>query len=283
MEKLNQDYRDELARKLLEIRSSDPENPAIAKAKAQGYLDAKKESEEYKAATRDALLERQVRSDLESFATSAEDDLKAIGLSWNGSFSIDGEDIMITFTLDDFVRLEPPIEFIPTGSQRRDGATVRPGIGTVSFLAKIRSIFYKHQDLLPRIKHSEDSPYLNIVFAIDGVKMNSFLFYDGNKWSGPSSNGRFFISSKRFKEEIIPLEKVIEKLGRLRGVSFKWKSNGDAAREIGVIAEEVAEEFPELVFVDRTGEPLGVHYDKFVAVLIEAVKDLDERLRRLER
>ncbi len=48
MEKqLHQEYRDELANKLKEIRNSEPENPESAKAKAQGYLDAKKETRDY--------------------------------------------------------------------------------------------------------------------------------------------------------------------------------------------------------------------------------------------
>jgi acyl-coenzyme A thioesterase PaaI-like protein len=48
MEKLpHQEYRDELADKLKEIRNSDTENSEIVKAKAQGFLDAKKETPEY--------------------------------------------------------------------------------------------------------------------------------------------------------------------------------------------------------------------------------------------
>jgi len=47
MEKLPHQYRDELVNKLKEIRNSDPENPEVAKAKAQGYLQAKKETREY--------------------------------------------------------------------------------------------------------------------------------------------------------------------------------------------------------------------------------------------
>lgn len=48
MEKQPQDYRDNLADKLKEIRNSDAENPDLAKAEAKGYLNAKKETEEYK-------------------------------------------------------------------------------------------------------------------------------------------------------------------------------------------------------------------------------------------
>lgn len=48
MEKLpHQEYRDELANKLKEIRNSNPENSEITKAEAQGYLKAKKETAEY--------------------------------------------------------------------------------------------------------------------------------------------------------------------------------------------------------------------------------------------
>ena len=43
----HQEYRNELADKLKEIRNSDEKNPDVAKAKAHGYLDAKRESEEY--------------------------------------------------------------------------------------------------------------------------------------------------------------------------------------------------------------------------------------------
>jgi phenylalanyl-tRNA synthetase beta subunit len=49
MEKLPyQEYRDDLASKLREIRNSDKENPEVAKAKAQGYLIAIKETQSEK-------------------------------------------------------------------------------------------------------------------------------------------------------------------------------------------------------------------------------------------
>lgn len=43
----HQEYRDDLANKLKEIRNSDLENSEIAKAKAEGYLDSEKNKEEY--------------------------------------------------------------------------------------------------------------------------------------------------------------------------------------------------------------------------------------------
>lgn len=43
----HQEYRDDLAAKLREIRNSDSENSEIAKAKASGYLDSEKNKDEY--------------------------------------------------------------------------------------------------------------------------------------------------------------------------------------------------------------------------------------------
>ncbi len=50
-----QTYRDELSDKLQEIRQSDPENPEKARAKAQGYLEAQQETEEYQGARKKHL------------------------------------------------------------------------------------------------------------------------------------------------------------------------------------------------------------------------------------
>jgi hypothetical protein len=50
---------------------------------------------------------------------------------------------------------------------------------------------------------------------------------------------------------------------------------------MGVIAQDVEAEFPELVQVDARGFKT-VHYPGLIAPLIEAVKELDERLRRVE-
>jgi hypothetical protein len=72
---------------------------------------------------------------------------------------------------------------------------------------------------------------------------------------------------------------------RLRGVSFEWGENapeGLRGRELGVIAQEVEAVFPELVRTDERGFK-SVNYLRLIAPLIEAVKELDERLDRVER
>ena len=70
----------------------------------------------------------------------------------------------------------------------------------------------------------------------------------------------------------------------MRGVSWQWRDDNPAGltgTDAGVIAQEVEAVFPELVSTDERGFKT-VSYGGLVAVLIEAVKELDTRLQRLE-
>ena len=85
-------------------------------------------------------------------------------------------------------------------------------------------------------------------------------------------------SSRRFKTNIRPLERALEKVQQLQGVSYERKS--DAKREIGVIAEDVEEIVPEVVSRDsETHDVEGVDYSRLTALLIEAVKSQQAELR----
>lgn len=71
---------------------------------------------------------------------------------------------------------------------------------------------------------------------------------------------------------------------RLRGVAFEWREDvaGKSGPDLGVIAQEVEEVFPELVRTDERGFKT-VNYVGLIAPLIEAVKELDARIEALER
>jgi hypothetical protein len=75
------------------------------------------------------------------------------------------------------------------------------------------------------------------------------------------------------KTDIQPLEDTLAKVQRLRGVSYVMKADEAKERKIGVIAQEVEQEFPELVATDDKGMK-SVAYANLTAVLIEAVKGL---------
>jgi hypothetical protein len=72
---------------------------------------------------------------------------------------------------------------------------------------------------------------------------------------------------------------------RLRGVSFEWREDapsGHSGKDLGVIAQEVEQIFPELVHTDERGYK-RVKYAGLIAPLIEAIKELDARVQALER
>jgi endosialidase-like protein len=81
---------------------------------------------------------------------------------------------------------------------------------------------------------------------------------------------------------------VLERLKQVRGVTFEWREDAQdhqsypgRNKEMGVIAQEVQSAFPDAVVEDEKGV-LMVDYPALVAALIEAVKELAERVETLE-
>lgn len=94
-------------------------------------------------------------------------------------------------------------------------------------------------------------------------------------------------SSRRFKENIVDLESTTEKVEKLRPVRYNKIDN--EATEIGLIAEEVAELFPEVVTYNENGQPSGVQYQRLSVILLKTIQEqnvalaaLTERINKLE-
>jgi hypothetical protein len=83
-------------------------------------------------------------------------------------------------------------------------------------------------------------------------------------------------SSRRFKQNIRPLEDISTKFDLLRGVRFNAKPGyGNPEEEhIGMIAEEVEEVFPEFITKDPTGLTTGIMYDRMISLVIEELQAL---------
>jgi len=86
-------------------------------------------------------------------------------------------------------------------------------------------------------------------------------------------------SSIVLKDNITPLENAIDKLVKLKPVTYTRKSNGET--ESGLIAEQVADVIPELVQRDSNGNPQTVAYSRLTAYLIQAVQALSEEVHKL--
>ena len=86
-------------------------------------------------------------------------------------------------------------------------------------------------------------------------------------------------SDKSLKTDIERLLNSTDALQQIQGVRMKWVASG--RNDIGVIAQDVQKVYPELVH-EKDGL-LTVDYEKLVAPLIEAVRELDERVKALEK
>ncbi|MDA8428742.1 MAG: tail fiber domain-containing protein [Geobacteraceae bacterium] len=130
------------------------------------------------------------------------------------------------------------------------------------------------------VNNSTDAP------AIEGWNQGSGYIYRG--WSGASPAIKFWVDNNgnawiggtltqasdiRLKTDIQPLKNTLDKVLRLRGVSYVMKADKSRTRKIGVIAQELEQEYPELVATDDKGMK-SVAYANLTAVLIEAVKGL---------
>ena len=88
-------------------------------------------------------------------------------------------------------------------------------------------------------------------------------------------------STMRIKTNIETLESPLDKISKLRGVSYNLKKNNEPS--IGMIAEEVEEVFPELVSKDDSGKAAAMSYGRMTAVLLEAIKELKEEVDELKQ
>ena len=87
-------------------------------------------------------------------------------------------------------------------------------------------------------------------------------------------------SDVSLKENIEVIPDAIAKVSAIRGVTYDRKDM-EGARHAGVIAQEVEAVLPEVVSTDEEGVK-SVAYGNLVGLLVEAVKELTERVEELE-
>jgi trimeric autotransporter adhesin len=82
-------------------------------------------------------------------------------------------------------------------------------------------------------------------------------------------------SSRRYKQDIEPVGDISERLYSLRPVKFRYIKPDEQGRkpvQFGLIAEEVAEVLPELVYRDAGGRVEGVRYDELAPLLLNEMQ-----------
>ena len=80
------------------------------------------------------------------------------------------------------------------------------------------------------------------------------------------------MSSARFKRDIQDMGSRSGGLLKLRPVTFRYKSDPSGALQYGLVAEEVAKVYPELVSYGPDGKPMTVHYLMLSAMLLNELQ-----------
>jgi len=126
--------------------------------------------------------------------------------------------------------------------------------------------------------------YIKSIFGQTN-NLGTAVFIDANHKLGTLT------SSKRFKEEIKPMDKASEALFSLEPVSFRYKKEIDplGKSQFGLVAEDVEKVNPDLVARDKEGKPYSVRYEQVNAMLLNeflkehrTVQDLKSNVAKQE-
>jgi len=135
------------------------------------------------------------------------------------------------------------------GGDRESGhVRIGSGLQTATFIAGIRGVTTANNDAIP-------------------------VLIDANGQLGTTS------SSRSVKEDIHDMGDATARLLDLRPVTFRYKQQqqtlpgaAEVSPEYGLIAEEVAEVFPDLVVYDEKGQPFTVKYHEMGPMLLNEMK-----------
>ena len=100
------------------------------------------------------------------------------------------------------------------------------------------------------------------------------------------ANAYMTYSSQRFKTDVEVIDKPIETIQNLRGVTFTWKKNDQ--KDYGFIAEEVGKELPIIVEWDdnnsagETPRALSMDYTRIIPILLEGIKSQQNQIDQLK-
>jgi len=88
-------------------------------------------------------------------------------------------------------------------------------------------------------------------------------------------------SDERLKDDVKVIDNAIEKVQKIRGVTFIRNDIEDSKRHAGVIAQEVEKVLPEVVTQSEDTDIKTVAYGNMVGLLIEAIKEQQETINKL--
>jgi len=95
-------------------------------------------------------------------------------------------------------------------------------------------------------------------------------------------------SDIRWKKNIGPISSALDKITKIRGISFEWKKDEfpekgfKEGQRFGLVAQEIESVIPELVSTDEDGYKY-IDYDQVLPILIEAIKEQQKQINELKK
>jgi len=128
-------------------------------------------------------------------------------------------------------------------------------------------------------------------FGLGGWSRAAWSWYSDPSGNMVAAGNVTAYSDPRLKENFQPILSPVQQISKLNGVYFDWKQGikhtecKAGKRDMGVLANEVEEVFPEIVSesISLDGDTYKmVAYEKLVPVLIEAIKELSNEINILK-
>ena len=86
------------------------------------------------------------------------------------------------------------------------------------------------------------------------------------------------LSDQRYKQNIVRLDRSLDTISSLSGYSYTRTDYQPGIRQIGLLAQEVNKVLPEAVSYDTINDIYSLNYGCLIAPVIEAVKEINEKV-----
>lgn len=90
------------------------------------------------------------------------------------------------------------------------------------------------------------------------------------------------LSSIRFKDKIKPIGNDSAPILQFNPVEYVLKADKSKTKQFGLIAEDVFKLMPDLVVLDKHGEPYAVRYNELPVLILNEMQKLENRVAKLE-
>lgn len=111
--------------------------------------------------------------------------------------------------------------------------------------------------------------------GIGGDSMTGNLWVDGEIYASGNITGYGSFSDLTLKENLIQIEDALEKVTQLTGYTFNYI--GHSERVAGLIAQEVEEVHPEVVYQTPDNKK-AIYYGNLMGLIVEAIKEIKSDL-----